>query len=51
MLDAPDVLDPIDGGAMLDDTQGDNTVEVDEEGRPRFAPARDIVRTPIDYGN
>lgn len=27
------------------DEQGDDSMAIDEEGRPRFAPSRDIVST------
>lgn len=39
---------PVDADAApTADEQEDDSMAIDEEGRPRFAPSRDIVRMPI----
>lgn len=43
LLDAPDTL-PTDANAVIPVEQGSDDMAIDEEGRPRFAPAQDIVR-------
>lgn len=43
LLDAPDAL-PADSDAFFPEGDEDDSMAIDEEGRPRFAPARDIVR-------
>lgn len=46
LLDAPDAL-PIDADVLVPvEESNENGMAIDEEGRPRFAPARDIVRLP-----
>lgn len=46
LLDAPDTL-PEDGSAfaVVEEGSSDDGMAIDEEGRPRFAPAKDIVRS------
>jgi RNA-binding protein PNO1 len=44
LLDAPDAL-PTDANVLVPvEESNENGMAIDEEGRPRFAPARDIVR-------
>lgn len=43
LLDAPNTL-PIDANEVVPIEQGSDDMAIDEEGRPRFAPAKDIVR-------
>ncbi|KAJ3519467.1 hypothetical protein NM208_g14116 [Fusarium decemcellulare] len=46
LLDAPDPL-PADSNAVVPvEEDNEDGMAIDEEGRPRFAPARDIVRHP-----
>jgi hypothetical protein len=43
LLGAPDSM-PVDGEAAPGvDEQDEDSMAIDEEGRPRFAPSRDIV--------
>ena len=44
LLDAPDSL-PTDANAVVPVEQDSDEMAIDEEGRPRFAPAQDIVRS------
>lgn len=42
--------EPIDVDAVLPQVKNsEDSMAIDEEGRPRFAPAKDIVRIPPDY--
>lgn len=46
LLDAPDAL-PTDADVLVPvQESNEDGMAIDEEGRPRFAPARDIVRLP-----
>ncbi|UNI15253.1 pre-rRNA-processing protein pno1 [Purpureocillium takamizusanense] len=44
LLDAQDAIPTEAPSAAPQDPDGDDAMAIDEEGRPRFAPARDIVR-------
>jgi RNA-binding protein PNO1 len=48
LLDAPDAVTAEGEIFAAQEPIGDGeTMAIDEEGRPRFAPAKDIVRAPL----
>lgn len=44
LLDAPDVLPTDPSAVVVVEQDSDDGMAIDEEGRPRFAPAKDFVR-------
>ena len=47
LLDAPDAAGVDSDPFIPEELDGDESMVVDEEGRPKFAPAKDIVRMPV----